>query len=122
MRGDEINDILHLISQIIAILGVAVIVRGVLLITYRLFRLELKRSTQKYIFREREVLRHQLGSHLLLGLEYLIAADIIGTISHPTLNDMALLGSIVVIRTVISHSLQREVDEFDPPDPEDGSS
>ena len=29
---------------------------------------------------------------------------------------MALLGSIVIIRTVISHSLQREVDEFDAPD------
>jgi len=47
----------------------------------------------------------------------MIAADIIGTISHPTLNDMALLGSIVVIRTVISYSLQREVEKFDPPDP-----
>ncbi len=74
------------------------------------------------IFREREVLRHQLGSHLLLGLEYMIAADIISTIYHPTLIDMALLGSIVVIRTVISHSLQREVDEYDPPDLGKGDS
>lgn len=116
MRGDDIKEILHLVSQIIAIIGVAVIVRGVLLITYRLVRLEFKRIKQKYIFKEREVLRHQLGSHLLLGLEFMIAADIIGTIANPTLNDMALLGSIVVIRTLISHSLQREVDEFDPPD------
>jgi uncharacterized membrane protein len=94
-----------------------VIVRGVLLIVYRLVGLEFKRHRQKFVYKEREVLRHQLGSHLLLGLEFMIAADIIGTISHPTLNDMALLGSIVVIRTVISFSLQREVEKFDPPEP-----
>jgi len=109
------------VSQAIAITGVAVILRGVILIVCRLVALEFKRSRQKFVFREREVLRHQLGSHLLLGLEFMIAADIIGTISHPTLMDMALLGSIVVIRTVISHSLQREVKEFQPPESRTGS-
>ena len=105
-----------IVSQVIAITGVVVILRGVVLIVYRLVALEFKRSQQKYVFKEREVLRHQLGSHLLLGMEFMIAADIIGTISHPTLNDMALLGSIVAIRTVISHSLQREVENFQPPE------
>ena len=108
------KEILHIASTIIGVVGVAIIVWGVILITFRLFKLEIKRFKQKSIYRERETLRHQLGSYLLLGLEFMIAADIIGTITHPTLNDMALLGSIVLIRTVISYFLEREVAEFSP--------
>jgi len=110
------KEILHLTSSVIGIVGVAVIVWGVFLIVFRLLKLEIRRFKQKSIYHERETLRHQLGSYLLLGLEFLIAADIIGTITHPTLNDMAVLGSIVIIRTVISYFLEKEVAEFTPPE------
>lgn len=109
------KEILFLVSSTIGVAGVAIIVWGVILITYRLLKLEIKRFKQISIYRERETLRHQLGSYLLLGLEFLIAADVIRTITHPTLNDMAVLGSIVLIRTVISYFLEREVAEFTPP-------
>jgi len=110
------KEILHMTSNGIGIMGVAIIVWGVILTTYRLLKLEFKRFRQQSIYPERETLRHQLGSYLLLGLEFLIAADIIGTITHPTLNDMAVLGSIVLIRTIISFFLEREVAEFTPTD------
>ena len=110
------KEILFLVSSTIGVAGVAIIVWGVILITYRLLKLEIKRFKQISIYRERETLRHQLGSYLLLGLEFLIAADVIRTITHPTLNDMAVLGSIVLIRTVISYFLEREVAEFRPPE------
>jgi len=109
------KEILYLVSSVIGVVGVAVIVWGVILITFRLLKLEIKRFKYISIYRERETLRHQLGSYLLLGLEFLIAADVIRTITHPTLNDMAVLGSIVIIRTVISYFLEREVAEFNPP-------
>ena len=108
------KEILHLASIIIGVVGAAIIVWGVILITFRLLKLEFKRFKPKSIYHEREILRHQLGSYLLLGLEFLFAADIIGTVTQPTLNDMAVLGSIVLIRTVISHFLEREVAEFTP--------
>ena len=110
------KEILHLTSTIIGTVGVVIIVWGIILITFRLFLLEIRRFKQKSIYPERETLRHQLGSYLLLGLEFLIAADIIRTIAHPTLNDMAVLGSIVLIRTVISYFLEKEVAEFNPPE------
>jgi len=110
------KEILHLTSVGIGIIGVAIIVWGVILITSRIVRLEIRRLRQKSIYSERETLRHQLGSYLLFGLEFLIAADIIGTITHPTLNDMAVLGSIVLIRTIISYFLEKEVAEFTPID------
>ena len=113
------KEILHLTSTVIGTIGVAIMVWGVLLITSRIVRLEIKRFKQKSIYRERETLRHQLGSYLLLGLEFLIAADIIGTVTHPTLKDMAVLGSIVLIRTVISFFLEKEVAEFTPVDDKD---
>ena len=107
--------ILHLISVAIGVVGIAIIVWGVVLMVFRLIRLELSRFKQGSIYHERETIRHQLGSYLLLGLEFLIASDIIGTVAHPTLNDMAVLGSIVVIRTVISYFLDREIEAFQPP-------
>ena len=108
------EEILHITSTIIGVVGAAIIVWGVTIITFRLIKLEIKLFKQKSIYNARETLRHQLGSYLLLGLEFLIAADIIGTIRHPTLNDMAVLGSIVIIRTVISYFLEREISEFSP--------
>jgi len=110
------KEILHTTSTVIGTVGVAIIVWGVLLITSRIVRLEIRRFKQRSIYRERETLRHQLGSYLLLGLEFLIAADIIGTITHPTLKDMAVLASIVLIRTAISYFLEKEVAEFTPMD------
>ncbi len=93
----------------IGICGVAIIVWGALLMLVRLLRLELTRIRGLRICREREALRHQFGSYLLLGLEFLIAADIIETVVNPTLEEVALLGGIVLIRTVISYFLDREL-------------
>jgi len=108
--------ILHLTANVIGIIGVAIIAWGIVLITIRLLQLEIKRFKKESIYRERETLRHQLGEYLLLGLEFLIAADIVDTISDPGLMDMAILGSIVIIRTIISYFLENEIAEFTPPE------
>lgn len=58
-----------------------------------------------------QVLRTTLGSAILLGLEVLVAADLIRTItSKPSLEDALILGLIVVIRTVLSMSIQIEIE------------
>ncbi|WP_322411356.1 DUF1622 domain-containing protein [Microbacterium invictum] len=57
------------------------------------------------------VLRNALGSAILLGLEILVAADLIRTItSKPSLEDALILGLIVLIRTVLSMSIQIEIE------------
>lgn len=56
-------------------------------------------------------LRTTLGRTLLLGLEVFVAADIIRTVAvAPTLQNVLVLGLIVVIRTFLSFSIQVEVD------------
>ncbi|SDG75375.1 DUF1622 domain-containing protein [Microbacterium pygmaeum] len=57
------------------------------------------------------VLRTTLGSAILLGLEVLVAADLIRTItSKPSMEDALILGVIVLIRTVLSMSIQIEIE------------
>lgn len=56
------------------------------------------------------VLRQALGGSLLLGLEILVAADLIRTIAvAPTLDNVLTLGLIVLIRTFLSISLEIEI-------------
>ena len=55
--------------------------------------------------------RYRLGRAIILGLELLVAADILRTIStEPTVRDVAVLGGIVLIRTFLSFSLEVELE------------
>lgn len=92
--------------------GVTIIVWGVILSVYKLLKLEFSRLNHKSIYRERESVRHQFASYLLFALEFLIAADIIATVIHPEFEEIAILASIVVIRTVISYFLEKEIEKF----------
>ncbi|MDJ1370316.1 DUF1622 domain-containing protein [Gulosibacter molinativorax] len=55
-------------------------------------------------------LRRMIGASILLGLEILVAADLIRTISAPTLEEAVTLGLIVLIRTILSISIQIEIE------------
>jgi uncharacterized membrane protein len=100
---------LHHISSVIGLLGVGVIVFGVASGLVRLVRAEVAaaRGLEADTFRRR--LRHELGYYLLLGLEFLIAADIIDTLMKPSAQDLLVLGAIIAIRTMISFSLNAEL-------------
>ena len=55
--------------------------------------------------------RHRLGRAILLGLEFLVAGDILRTVAiEPTLQSVSVLGLIVLIRTFLSMTLQLEIE------------
>jgi uncharacterized membrane protein len=61
------------------------------------------------------VLRQAFGGTLLLGLEILVAADLLRTVAvAPTLDNVLVLGLIVVIRTFLSFSLETEIEGVAP--------
>jgi uncharacterized membrane protein len=61
------------------------------------------------------ILRQALGGTLLLGLEILVAADLVRTIAvAPTLSNVLILGLIVLIRTFLSFSLETEISGVPP--------
>jgi uncharacterized membrane protein len=62
-----------------------------------------------------KTLRESLGGAILLGLELLVAADIVKTVtSTPSLTDAAVLGMIVLIRTILSFTIEIEIDGVTP--------
>jgi len=89
------------------LLGVAVIVSGLVMATGQVLVLVArKESEQAY-----ERFRATFGRSVLLGLEVLVAGDIIRTVAvDPTLDNLLVLGLLVVIRTFLSWSLEVEID------------
>ena len=93
----------------IGAVGAMVIVWGVLVGVVLLVKTEIARLSGANVDSEQVALRQRVGYYLLLGLEFLLAADIVETIRAPSLEHLAVLAGIVVIRTVISASLAWEL-------------
>jgi uncharacterized membrane protein len=102
------------IATYISYLAIAVLVWGVLVGAVELLRLESRRLHRHDIAADRDLIRRDVGYYILLSLEFLIAADIIHTILKPTLKDLAVLGAIVAIRTVINIFLTRDIGHTGP--------
>ena len=103
---DEIKLIIEVISRVMEAVGVVLIAIGGILALLKYVIATLKNVEDAY-----SKLRQQLGKAILLGLEVLVAADIINTVvTEPTLEKVFTLGVIVLIRTFLSLSLQVEIE------------
>ena len=97
--------IVELVGQIIDGIGVLVVVLGLSFATYR-FVVNGRKALKPY-----RQFRQDIGRGILLGLEFLVAADIIRTVAvTPTLNGVLVLGIIVLIRTFLSMALEVELE------------
>lgn len=54
-------------------------------------------------------IRIELGQYLTLGLEFLIGKDIIESLVHPTWNDLGKLGAIILLRSILTLFIEREL-------------
>ena len=98
--------ILQTITRGLEAVGVAVIVLGAVYALYRSFTSHPSANGDRY-----QEFRQTLGRAILLGLELLVAADIIGTVAvEPTLQNVLILALIVLIRTFLSISLTVEIE------------
>jgi len=99
------QEIMEQVGMFVDAAGVAVIVLGILAATGRALLVAPPPGFDRYT-----AYRQNLGRAILLGLELLVAGDIIKTVAvAPTLQNMAVLGAIVVIRTFLSFSLELEI-------------
>ena len=105
----------HVISEVVKVVeafGAAIMVLGGLsaFLVFAVRALPPETAPESY-----SELRQNLGRCILVGLEVLIIADIVRTIIvDPTLESVAVLGIIVVIRIALSFSLEVEIDGFWP--------
>jgi uncharacterized membrane protein len=99
------NKVVEGVGKTIDGAGVAVIVVGAL--AAAVMAAARARAGEAGVYRR---YRQQLGRSVLLGLELLVAGDIIRTVAvTPTLMSVAVLGGIVLIRTFLSFSLEVEI-------------
>jgi uncharacterized membrane protein len=105
---DTYSGILGIIVHIAEGIGVAVLVVGLFLAAFLAFRTWRKTGDGSKAY---TTLRRTLGGAILAGLEVLVAADLIRTVAvDPTLNNVLILGIIVLIRTFLSFSLEIEIE------------
>ena len=98
------------ITEIIDIVAILFILWGFIKAMYDFFALRIKNKTLSS--HDIKVIRCFLGTYLLLGLEIMIVADIIKTVLHQTTDELIFLGGIVVIRTILSYFLNKEIEEM----------
>jgi uncharacterized membrane protein len=100
---DAFSAALHLTTRTVEAAGVLVIVIGAVFAIGNFLR----SPGQANAYGQ---LRSTLGRAILLGLELLVAADIINTVAiEPSLDSLAVLAGIVLIRTFLSFSLEVEI-------------
>jgi uncharacterized membrane protein len=104
---EALNALWNAIATGLEVAGVAVIVLGAIGTAVPFFWRSFKEGGFHTAFTQ---FRSDFGKAILLGLEFLVAADIVGTVAiGPTLQDLSVLGLLVLIRTFLSFALEVEI-------------
>jgi uncharacterized membrane protein len=107
----DFHQILVFIQHAISLCGILIIFIGVLIALAQYFyHLFMSRMLQEndYV----NGIRLRLGRVLTLGLEFIVASDLIGTMTTPDYYSVGILVIIVIIRTVLSYTLNREIENL----------
>jgi uncharacterized membrane protein len=103
---ESFRHIMEVVGTSVDGVGVFIVAGGMIVATLRLANRR-SHDTGNYY----SLYRQDVGRAILLGLEFLIAGDIIRTVVvAPTLQNVVVLGLIVLIRTFLSLSLQLEIE------------
>lgn len=102
------HNALLVVQHSISFLGVMIIVSGVVYAIVQYVRnfLVARKDHRELNF---DAIRLTLGKVLLLGLEFIVAADLIGTTTAPDYYSVGILAGIVLIRTLLTWSLNKEI-------------
>lgn len=102
------TQIAHVVAKIVELFGIGIIAVGAFG-TLAIFAAAFARGSDRDVAVAN--FRSSLGRAILLGLEFLVAADIINTVAvTPTLLSIAVLAGIIIIRTFLSFSLEVEIE------------
>lgn len=109
------GDVLTMIRLAIEWAALGIEILAVIIIVSSVIMTAVSRGTVRFLFRidkpgALDAYKHQFAKPLLLALDFLVAGDVVKTIAlEPTLNNVAVLGLLVVIRTFLSWSISVEL-------------
>ena len=98
------------VTEVIDLVAILFILWGFIKSMYDFVVLRIKNQTLSG--NDIKAIRCYLGTYLLLGLEIMIVADLIKTVINQTREDLIFLGGIVIIRTILSYFLNKEIEEM----------
>ena len=94
---------LDLLAVVISVTSLLIVTYGALIGIISFLKNEIRRFTGGYSITNIRKLRATFGTYLLLGLEFLIASDILKTVLEPTLNELGLSGNFWLLSFKISY-------------------
>jgi uncharacterized membrane protein len=108
MSDADFKDVVEVVAKVIDGAGVLIVVTGLLLATVAFLAAQRDTDRRPAAYR---AYRQQVGRAILLGLEFLVAADIIRTVAiAPSFRGVGVLALVVVVRTFLSFALAVELD------------
>lgn len=103
------ENIVNAVAGVLAIFGAAIVLYGGLSAMLQILQKEALKKSVNY-----NAIRRGFTSKIMVGLEFFVANDLIKTVLEPSLNQVITLAAIVLIRTIISYSLNKELKDLGP--------
>ncbi|MGX6647875.1 DUF1622 domain-containing protein [Maricaulaceae bacterium MS644] len=103
--------VLETLAVIIDLIGIAIVLYGFAVALVAFFKREAARYRAGESAYACQSVRLTLGMYILLGIEFMIASDIIHTVISRALGDLLLVAALVAIRTAISFFLGKELED-----------
>jgi uncharacterized membrane protein len=107
MELEFANVILEIFMKFFEVVSALLMIYAGLVAAIKILLVEAFKRPYKY-----ENIRKEFTNKILFGLELLIVGDVLGTVRKPSVNDLILVGAIVLIRTILGYFLSREVKEY----------
>ena len=107
MVSDFFDNFLQIFEWVFETIGTTIIIYGGLKATVQIFLSETQKKS-----RNLEKIRKELTNRILFGLEFYIVVAVLATLRDPNIQDLTVLGTVVLIRTVLGYFLSREVKEY----------
>jgi uncharacterized membrane protein len=100
--------IINAFALAFTVIGAAMVIYGGVRAAIGLVLLGLRRTASP-----KSKIKRQFTGYIIFGLEFFIAGDVLTTVLNPTIEDLTLLGAVVVIRVVLAYFLEKESKEYD---------
>lgn len=104
---DPFHNTVNALSFALNIIGALITIWGIIVSLFEFLKKEILNRGEAV--KLNESIRIKLESYLVLALEFFIAGNIVKTIITPTWQSLGILGAIVVIRTVLSYFLTKDL-------------
>lgn len=103
-----VTEIIHWFAVAFGIVGSALIIYGGIQAIIGLVRSAFKEKRTS-----RGTLKSEFTAYIIFGLEFFIAGDVLTTVLDPSIEDITLLGAVVLIRVILGYFLEKEAGGYD---------